>query len=278
MSTSSSPQADEKDSPFEGSAPERYEQYSAPVMAPFVAALLDAVDLCPGHQVLDLAAGTGFVARAAAARVGPTGHVVAADPSGPMLKVAAAKAPRMYPDIEFTVAPADRLPQPDDAFDTVLCQQGVQCFPDLGAALAEVSRVLRPGGRFAATVWAAWDRSPYFAAQRRVLTEHGGPSAEAYFAAAFSCPADRLAGALTDAGFHGVTVREVTPDITLPPLAAFVRGYLSAVPWGQAIEDAAGPDGLTAAAEAVTAALADRTDPDGTATVPFTATLVTAIR
>ncbi|WP_260695796.1 class I SAM-dependent methyltransferase [Streptomyces sp. IB201691-2A2] len=114
-------------------------------MAPFVEALLDAVDLCPGHQVLDVASGTGFVARAAAARVGPTGHVAAADFSEAMLKVAAAKAPRMYPDIEFTVAPADRLPHPDDTFDAVLCQQGVQFFPDLGAALVEASRVLRVG-------------------------------------------------------------------------------------------------------------------------------------
>ncbi|WP_283108218.1 methyltransferase domain-containing protein [Streptomyces sp. LRE541] len=274
----SSPQADRTGFHLKGSAPERYEQYSAPIMAPFVAALLDAVDLCPGHQVLDLAAGTGFVARAAAARVGPTGHVVAADSNGAMLKVAAANAPRIYPDIEFTVAPADSLPQPDDTFDAVLCQQGVQFFPDLGAALAEVSRVLRPGGRLAVTAWAAWDRSPYFAAQRRMLAEHGGPTAEAYFATAFSCPAERLTVALTDAGFHEVAARDVTFAVTLPPLADFARGHLSAVPWGQAVEDAGGPDGLTRAAEAVTTALSGHTNPDGTATVPFTSTLVTAIR
>lgn len=274
----SSPKADAAGFPLKGSAPERYEEYSAPIMAPFVEALLDAVDLCPGHQILDLASGTGFVARAAAARVGPTGHVVAADQSEAMLKVAAAKAPRMYPDIEFTVAPADRLPQPDDTFDTVLCQQGVQFFPDLGAALAEVSRVLRPGGRFAATAWTAWDRSPYFAAQRGVLAEHGGPSAEEHFAAAFSCPADRLTAALTDAGFHEVAARDVTFRVTLPPLAGFARGHLSAVPWGQAIADAGGPDGLTRAAESITTSLAGHTNPDGTTTVPFTSTLVTAVR
>jgi ubiquinone/menaquinone biosynthesis C-methylase UbiE len=274
----SSSKADEPGFQLKGSAPERYEEYSAPIMAPFVEALLDTMDLCPGHQILDLASGTGFVARAAAARVGPTGHVVAADVSEAMLKVAAARAPRMYPDIEFTVAPADRLPQPDGTFDVVLCQQGVQFFPDLDAALVEVSRVLRPGGRFAATAWAARDRSPYFAAQRPVLAEYGGPAAEAYFAAAFSCPAEHLTSALTDAGFHEVASREVTFGITLPPLAGFVRGHLSAVPWGQAIEDAGGADGLTRAAEAITTALAGHTNPDGTATVPFTSTLVTAAR
>ncbi|WUR81253.1 class I SAM-dependent methyltransferase [Streptomyces phaeochromogenes] len=273
----SSPQADETGFQLKGSAPERYEEYGAPINAPFVEAVLDAVDLCPGHQVLDLACGTGFVARAAAARVGPTGHVAAADFNEGMLKVAAAKAPRMYPDIEFTPAPADRLPYPDDTFDAVLCQQGVQFFPDLGAALVEASRVLRAGGRFAATAWAARDRSPYFVAHDRAITEYGGPEAEAHFAMAFSCPAERLTAALTDAGFHDVVSHDVTFGITLPPLAAFARGHLSAVPWGQAIEEAGGPDRLTQAAEAVAATLTDHTNPDGTATLPFTSTLVTAI-
>ncbi|MFI1213542.1 class I SAM-dependent methyltransferase [Streptomyces sp. NPDC020802] len=274
----SSPQADETGFQLKGSAPERYEEYSAPIMAPFVEALLDAVDLCPGHQILDLAAGTGFVARAAAARVGPTGHVAAADFSEAMLKVAAAKAPRMYPDIEFTVAPADRLPHPDGSFDAVLCQQGVQFFPDLGAALTEASRVLRPGGRFAATAWAPRDRSPYFAVQSPVVAEYGGAAAEAYFASAFSCPAERLTAALTEAGFREVVSHEATFGITLPPLTDFVRGHLTAVPWGQAIEDAGGPDRLAQAADAVVTALAAHTNPDGTATVPFTSALVTAVR
>ncbi|MFC8666830.1 class I SAM-dependent methyltransferase [Streptomyces sp. NPDC057199] len=273
----SSPQADETGFQLKGSAPERYEEYSAPIMAPFVEALLDAVDLCPGHQVLDVASGTGFVARAAAARVGPTGHVAAADFNEAMLKVAAAKAPRMYPDIEFEVAPADHLPHPDDTFDAVLCQQGVQFFPDLGAALVEASRVLRVGGRYAATAWASCDRSPYFVAHHRAITEYGGPEAEAHFAMAFSCPAERLTAALTAAGFHDVVSHDVTFGITLPQLAAFARGHLSAVPWGQAIEDAGGQEALTQAAEAVAATLTDHTNPDGTATLPFTSTLVTAI-
>jgi ubiquinone/menaquinone biosynthesis C-methylase UbiE len=270
--------ADETGFQLKGSAPERYEEYGAPINAPFVETALDAVDLCPGHQVLDLACGTGFAARGAAARVGPTGHVAAADFNEAMLKVAAAKAPRMYPDIEFTAAPADQLPYADDTFDIVVCQQGVQFFPDLSAALVEASRVLRTGGRFAATTWASWDRSPYFAAQHPVLTEYGGPAAEAHFAMAFSCPAERLTAALTDAGFHEIVSREVTFDITLPPLADFAPGHLSAVPWGQAIEEAGGPDRLARAGEAIAAALVDHTNSDGTATVPFTSSLVTAVR
>lgn len=102
--------ADETGFQLKGSAPERYEQYAAPFMAPFVEAVLDAVDLFPGAKVLDLACGTGFAARAAAARVGPAGRVSGADVNDGMVRVARERAPRMYPDIAFTAAPADKLP------------------------------------------------------------------------------------------------------------------------------------------------------------------------
>ncbi|MDX3118404.1 methyltransferase domain-containing protein, partial [Streptomyces scabiei] len=92
---------------LKGSAPERYEHYVAPLMAPFVTALVDAVDLYPGATVLDLACGTGFAARAAAAQAGPAGRIAGTDLNEGMLKIAVACHPRLYPDIEFTPAPAD---------------------------------------------------------------------------------------------------------------------------------------------------------------------------
>ncbi|MET8248360.1 methyltransferase domain-containing protein [Streptomyces sp. NPDC005202] len=263
---------------LKGSAPERYERYVGPVMAPFVTALLDAVDLYPGATVLDLACGTGFAARAAAAQVGPAGRVFGADINAGMLRVAEAHHPRLYPDIEFTLASADNLPHPDAAFDAVVCQQGAQFFPDLHAALAETARVTRSGGRFAATVWADLSLSPYFAAQHEVIREYGGPERAESYSAAFACTADRLTSALRAAGFHDATAHEVTFGIALPPLAEFIRGHLSVLPWGQEILDAHGEDVLTAAGRALAARLADRTTPDGTATLPFTATLATAVR
>jgi SAM-dependent methyltransferase len=102
--------ADESGFQLKGSAPERYERYAAPFMAPFVEAILDAVDLYPGAKVLDLACGTGFAAHAAAARVGPAGRVSGADVNTGMIGVAAEHAPRMYPDIEFIVAPPKGSP------------------------------------------------------------------------------------------------------------------------------------------------------------------------
>lgn len=209
--------ADEPGFQLKGNVPERYEHYVAPIMAPFVTALVDAVDLYPGAAVLDLACGTGFAARAAAAQVGPAGRVRGADINEPMLRVAKAHHPRLYPDIEFTAAPADKLPYPDASFDAVVCQQGAQFFPDLTAALTETARVTRPHGRFAATVWAPRAlTSPYFAAQHEVLAEYGGPGPADSFAAAFACTADRLTAALRTAGFHEATAHEFTFGITLP--------------------------------------------------------------
>ncbi|MFI6341033.1 class I SAM-dependent methyltransferase [Streptomyces sp. NPDC050535] len=270
--------ADETGFQLSGSAPERYEQYVAPIMAPFVTAILDAADLSPGATVLDLACGTGFVARAAAARVGPTGRVSGADINEGMLRVAKARAPGMYPDIEFTTASADELPHQDASFDAVVCQQGVQFFPDLPAALAETARVTRPQGRFAATAWADRKLNPYFVAQYAAVREYVGPEVEQSYEAAFSGTPDRLTTLLGEAGFHEVTVHQVTFGIALPPLADYGAAQLSSVPWGQAIIDNGGHEALAQAGRAIHAHLKDHTAPDGSATLPFTANLVTGVR
>ncbi|MCX5558829.1 class I SAM-dependent methyltransferase [Streptomyces sp. NBC_00038] len=274
--------ADETGFQLSGSAPERYEQYAAPIMAPFVAAILDAADLSPGATVLDLACGTGFVARAAAARVGPAGRVSGADINEGMLRVAKAHAPRMYPDIEFTEASADGLPYQDATFDAVVCQQGVQFFPDLPAALAEVARVTRPGGRFVATAWADRNLIPYFVGQYEAVKKYVAPErvpeVAASYEAAFSGTPDRLTTTLREAGFHDVTVHEVTFGVSVPPLADYAAAQLSSVPWGQAIVDHGGHEALVQAGRAVHTHLKDRTAPDGSATLPFAANLVTGIR
>jgi len=270
--------ADESGFQLKGSAPERYERYAAPFMTPFVEAILDAVDLCPGAKVLDLACGTGFAARAAAARVGPSGRVSGADVNADMIATAAEHAPRMYPDIEFTVASAERLPYEDAAFDAVVCQQRVQFFPGLEEAFAEAARVTRPGGRFAATAWAAKELIPYFVAQYEAVEEYGGKELTVNYEGAFSGTPERLSTALRGAGFHEVAVRQITFGIALPPLDTYAPGQLSSTSWGQAIVDTAGEEALLRAGRAVHTRLAGHTAPDGTATLPFTANLLTGIR
>jgi len=122
-----------------------YERYLVTaVMAAFADDLVEIVR--PGDRVLDVACGTGIVARRAAAR---GAEVVGADLNGQMLAVASAAEPA----IEWLEADAADLPFPDGAFDVVLCQQGLQFMPDPAAAVAEMRRVLAPGGRLAVSVW-----------------------------------------------------------------------------------------------------------------------------
>ena len=133
------------------SVPVNYERHLASVVFEHWAQLLvETVGVRPGDAVLDVASGTGVVARRAARAAGRDGRVVAADISEAMLAQSASHA--AVPDaakIEFLTASASDLPVPDESFDAVLCQQGLQFFPDRPAAIAEMRRVLRPGARSA---------------------------------------------------------------------------------------------------------------------------------
>ena len=152
----SSPDTVDRSSAFASdSVPDEYQRHLVPVVfEPWAELLLDAVTVAPGSRVLDVASGTGVVARAAARRAGDGGRVVASDVSATMLaRSAAVEAPSGAP-IEYREASADALPFADGSFDVVLCQQGLQFFPSRAAAVSEMRRVLRPGGVAGIAVWA----------------------------------------------------------------------------------------------------------------------------
>jgi SAM-dependent methyltransferase len=150
-----------------------YENVMVPsVFNPWAEVLLDLVTPRPGEAVIDVACGPGTVARLAAARVGPDGTVLGVDFSPAMLATARAKPPvEGGATVEYAEAPADHLPAGDASFDVVTCQQGLQFFPDRPAAVGEIRRVLRPGGRAAIAVWCEVDSSPPFAAVAGAVAE-----------------------------------------------------------------------------------------------------------
>jgi SAM-dependent methyltransferase len=260
-----------------GAAAERYERTVAPIMAPFVDAVLNAGNVGPGHAVLDVACGTGFAARAAAARVGPAGRVAGVDNNQAMLDVAAVASASQLPAIEWCAASADGLPFPAATFDVVICQQGMQFFPDLRASAAEVARVVREGGRVAATVWSPLGRSPYFVAQSRAVEQVVGARASGYFADAFGCAEEQVMAAFRAAGLVDVTGREVVADIRISSPAAFVRQHLLSTPWGLAAAEAR-PDGVDQATATVLDLLSPYRNPDGSLTTPFASMLVAGTR
>ena len=137
------------------SAPATYQEFLVPAMfAPFAERLVEHGCVRPGSRVLDVACGTGVVSRAAAILAGTGGSVAGVDLGEPTLAIARSHpAEENAAPIDYAQADAAALPFDADDFDVALCQQGLQFFPERAAALAEMRRVLKPGGRVAVATW-----------------------------------------------------------------------------------------------------------------------------
>jgi len=220
-----------------GDAAVLYERYVARhILAPWAPLLVDAGRVAVGERVLDVACGTGVVARAAWQRVGPAGHVVGVDLNPGMIAVARSLPTSASAAIEWIEGSALDLPLADASVDVVLCQQGLQFFPDRIQALREMRRVLRLGGRLAFTVWSAIDDTPYQAALADALTRHVSPEAGAMARAPHALhDATEMYALVASAGFRNVQVRPTIATTKLPLPEEFVPGHLAALPIAQAI-------------------------------------------
>ncbi len=133
-----------------------YQRYWAAQLAPGQQQLLEFAALQPGECVLDVACGTGLVTLVAAEAVGSAGHIVATDLSESMVAHVAAEAEwRRLMHVSTERMDAESLRFDNRSFDAVLCAFGLMYVPDAAAALKEMVRVLRPGGRAAIAVWGA---------------------------------------------------------------------------------------------------------------------------
>ena len=206
-----------------------YEKYLVPAFfAGCAERLLDFAGVEPGDRVLDVATGTGVVARLAAARAGAEGEVTGTDVNPGMLAAAAAAAPD---GVRWMRADAASLPFPDRAFNLVTCQQGLQFLTDRPAALTEMRRVLAPGGRVALAVWRGIEVNPAFVAVVDVLDRYVGTDAGMILRDPFAGP-DRadLHRLLTTAGFRGVRVRIGIVDVRFPSASEFLRREVVSTP------------------------------------------------
>jgi ubiquinone/menaquinone biosynthesis C-methylase UbiE len=152
---------------------ETYEHYLVPAFfAPLAAQVLDLAQPQPGERVLDVACGTGVLARRVAPLVGSTGQVVGLDLSPDMLVVARVLAERAGLAIDWYAGRAEALPFADASFDLVLCQHGLQSVPDKPTAVAEFWRVLREDGRVVITVSQRLDQHPFDARLNAIMQQH----------------------------------------------------------------------------------------------------------
>ena len=169
--------------PRNGRSPaEIYDEHFVPALfQPWAEVVADAAQVVPGQHVLDVACGTGVLACAAARRVGAAGRVTGLDPNADMLAVARRKPA----DVEWLDGRAEAIPLPTGSFDAVVSQFGLMFFEDRGAALREMMRVLRPGGRLAVAVCDTLDHSPGYAALAGLLEQLFGPRVADAFRAPF---------------------------------------------------------------------------------------------
>ena len=235
--------------------------------------MLDLAGVTVGSQVLDLGAGTGDQTMLAARRAGPGGMVLATDISASMLALTQQAARDAdLANVQTRVMDAQRLELEADSFDAAMARFSLQFVPDVPRALAEVRRVLKPGGRFAAAVFSAIERNSFRASPQAIASRLAGkpfpPPGPGQWA--LNDPST-LRDAFRRAGFRDVDVRPVPFVYRFQSLADALRNLAEAQPplvklldelseddrvtaWAEierTLEPFVGPDGFAAPSEAL---------------------------
>ena len=205
-----------------------YENLFVPALfAPWTEHLLTSAGVAEGAHVLDVACGTGVLARAAQARVGRTGRVAGADPAPGMLAVAR----KIEPGIEWVLCSAEALDAEDGSFDHVVSQFGMMFFEDRQKATDEMFRVLKPGGSVAIATWRSIEHNPAYAAVISILDTQVSKAAGDALRMPFSLgEANPVVAALNASGFAGVATEAIAETATFPStrtmVEAEIRGWL----------------------------------------------------
>ena len=233
--------------------------------------LLDAAEVTTGDHVLDVACGTGIVARPAAERTGPAGRVVGLDLNEAMLAVAR----RVRPDLEWRQGDATSLPFPDDSFDVALCQSGLMFVSDPAAAVVEMARVVPPGGRVAAQVWSSLDRQTAIHPLADAVTRNAGPDAVDLVSTYFRLGnREEFTGQFTRAGLQVTDVRTLQVTVRAPSVDDYITTEVESTP----LIDRLSEDGYQRIREEARAGLVRYCDATGALNLPLEAYLVAARR
>ncbi len=189
--------------------------------------LVDGAGIRADSHVLDVACGTGVLARDALARAGATGRVVGADPAPGML----AAAKEIESGIEWVLCSAEALDVDDETFDCIVSQFGMMFFQDRQKSADEMFRVMKPGGSLAIAVWRSVEHNPAYADIISVLEEQVGTAAADALRLPFSLgDAGKVTSVLEGSGFTDITIEAKTESARFPSsrqmVEAELRGWL----------------------------------------------------
>lgn len=210
-------------------APEHYERYFVPVIGkPVAEELIRLAEIRPNDNVLDIACGTGIVARLAAQQIGEKGSVSGLDINAGMLEVARSITSQDL-SVEYIEANAESIPLSNESFDVVLCQLSLQFMEDKLAALKEMHRVMRSDGRLFLNIpGSAGELFKIFAEE---MGRHISAEAAGFINRVFSLnDTNELRRLLTDANFRRIDINEEIKTLKLPAPKDFLWQYIQSTP------------------------------------------------
>jgi ubiquinone/menaquinone biosynthesis C-methylase UbiE len=257
-----------------GTPAEIYEEHMVPaIFGRWAPDLVETAGVKTGDRVLDVACGTGAVTRLLAGRVAPTGTVVGLDVNPGMLAVAGRTVPS--PSVEWLESSAIKMPLPDESFDAVVCQQGLQFFPDRPAALAEMRRVLKRDGRLTLSCWRSIEHTPGYLVLQQVLARRIGPEKAAL--PPFSLgDAETIRGLVRGAKFREIKLRAEAKMIRFRSAEHMVKAVVGGAPTMMGALAEQGEGILDTIVAEVAAATKAYVDDEGWATVAVSH-IVTAV-
>ena len=185
--------------------------------------VLDAAGVAAGSRVLDVACGTGVVAREALSRVGTTGSVTGLDIGAGMLAVAES----IEPGVDWREGDAVELPFGADEFDAVVSQFGLMFFPDRVRAIREMLRCAKPGSSVVVAVWDSIERSAAYPILVDLLDRRAGPAATDALRAPFMLGnTDELRGLFELADASAVSIETKNGTARFPSVRSMVEAEL----------------------------------------------------
>ncbi len=217
-----------------GDGPDAYEKYIVPAYTrTWAKEIVNRTCLRDGEAILDVACGTGLVARIAAERRNSTDLIYGVDVNEIMIN----KAKGIEENINWYHSDVTDIPFPDNHFEVIFCQQGLQYFPDPSLALKEMNRVLVENGRILLSVWRPIQYSPFYASLCMVLKEYVSEKAASMLSSAFNFgESGKLSALFNNTGFKNININIVVKQMSYSPFDEFVIGGIMATPFFEDIK------------------------------------------